>query len=88
MKKMLDKKACLWYHNRAHPNLGGAYLYWIRQNLEKTSKSFKKGIDKRGEMWYTVKVAAIVVTEMILENWTTREKYKAYKVCVTDLEQF
>ena len=35
---------------------------------KKLQKSFKKGIDKREEMWYTVKVAAIVAANMILEN--------------------
>ena len=58
------------------------------KNIKKIEKTFKKGIDKRKMMWYNIKVAARVATSVI-ENWTTREKYKAKKiVCVLDLEQF
>ena len=49
-----------------------------QKNIEKNEKSFKKGIDKRIWMWYNIKVAARAATTVI-ENWTTREKYKAIK---------
>ena len=48
------------------------------KNIKKSEKTFKKGIDKRKMMWYNIKVAARAATSVI-ENWTTREKYKAIK---------
>ena len=84
-KKKISKKLCksAWQKGKymviyASCRRWGDVNTW-KEKWKKLEKSFEKGIDKREEMWYTVKVAAIVVTEMILENWTTREKYKAYK---------
>ena len=63
------------------------YLSQTWKNIKKSEKTFEKGIDKWIWMWYNIKVAARVATPVI-ENWTTREKYKAKKiVCVLDLEQ-
>ena len=76
---MLDKCLMSWYNNQAHresderPRTDRTW-----KKPKKVQKTLKKGIDKRERMWYNNKVAAIVAAEMILENWTTREKYKAY----------
>ena len=59
------------------------------KKYQKSEKTFKKGIDKRKRLWYNIKVAAEKWRRTVIENWTTREKYKAKKiVCVLDLEQF
>ena len=47
-----------------------------RTSRKKLEKSFEKGIDKRGRKWYNNKVAR-KRGKLIIENWTTREKYKA-----------
>ena len=49
------------------------------KNIKKIEKTFKKGIDKRNLMWYNIKVAAQKWRHTVIENWTTREKYKAIK---------
>ena len=48
------------------------------KNIKKSEKTFAKGIDKAFLVWYNIKVAAQVATSVI-ENWPTREKYKAIK---------
>ena len=64
-------------------------LMGLEKTLKKVEKTFKKGIDKQEKIWYNERVAVWSGGEPIIENWTTREKYKAYKsMCETDLEQF
>ena len=54
----------------------------LRKNLEKNLKKFKKGIDKGKRLWYNTKaVARKRDSGMVIENWTTRDKYKAKAKC-------
>ena len=48
--------------------------------FKKNQKTLKKGIDKRKEMWYNSQaVREEAGSETVIENWTTREKYKALR---------
>ena len=45
--------------------------------LKKSQKNFKKGIDKGKMMWYNSQAVRKSGKRTVIENWTTREKYKA-----------
>ena len=42
-------------------------------------KNFKKGIDKPNALCYNSQAAYGTVGGRVIENWTTRDKYKAKK---------
>ena len=80
-EKVLDKSFKVWYNMQAVIPKAAKHGTWAEKpwkKFEKKKKTFQKGIDKAKEKWYNNRAAA-KTAEMILENWTTREKYKAYK---------
>ena len=49
------------------------------KKVKKLKKTFQKGIDNGWTLWYTIKVVAERDGKTVIENWTTRDKYKAKK---------
>ena len=58
------------------------------KNIKKMKKLLKKVLTK-GIWCGIISKSLRELRQTVIENWTTREKYKAKKiVCVLDLEQF
>ena len=56
---------------------------------ESFSKNFQKGIDNGKVLWYTNKAVAKKRQQTVIENWTTRDKYKAKKqVQISSIELY
>ena len=49
------------------------------KKVKKLKKTFQKGIDNAKALWYNNKVVATKGRRTVIENWTTRDKYKAKK---------
>ena len=55
-------------------------IFLCQKTFWKNQKTFAKGIDKREEMWYNSQaVREEAGCGTVIENWTTREKYKALR---------
>ena len=77
-KIILDKRKISCYNIESRLKRAGTHQATVKK-YQKSEKTFKKGIDKWEMMWYNIKVAAKKRRRTVIENWTTREKYKAKK---------